>query len=171
MKPENKVKGSQVQGLHNSLRGQGAPRWVRGMLAHPAPPCRHLPGKSAGATCRRAWEDLRGPGGGSLHVGEERPGLGVEGRQAHSQDSGSRPDKTAREDLLLSGSWQTSTIRTANHTVCNLCNWLGICGISRPLNSDWTCRFLSDRTGRESGWSTKRDRSESLGGDGRQGQP
>lgn len=47
--------------------------------------------------------------------------------------------------------------------MCNLCNWLGICGISRPLNSGWTWRFLSDKTGRESGWSPKRDRKSQVG--------
>lgn len=117
-------------------------------------------GDSAGTICRRAWEDIRGLGRGSLCVGEEKPGLGVEGRQAHCQDSGNSLEEAAREDLLLSRSWQTRTIRTANHIVCNLCNWLG--RSQDPSIVAGPARFLSDQPGGESGWSPKRNASESL---------
>lgn len=58
--------------------------------------------------------DIVGQRDGSLHMGEKSLGQRVEGRQADSQDLGSRCEEAAMKDLLLSGSWRARTIRTAN---------------------------------------------------------
>lgn len=80
--------------------------------------------------------DIGGQKDGSLHVREQRQA--GSGRQTGThQDLGSRPEEAAIKDLLLSASWQARTIRAANHTVYNLCNWRGLRENSRPPNSGW----------------------------------
>lgn len=92
--------------------------------------------------------DIVGQRDGSLHMGEKSLGQRVEGRQADSQDLGSRCEEAAMKDLFLSGSWRARTIRTANQDPSM------VAGLS--------CRLLPPKTGEESGWSPKRGRSESL---------
>lgn len=83
------MKGSQVQGLCDGLRGQRAQKGVRVMFDHLT---HHRVCTLPEGVSRYPFIDKPGRTSGAREM---------EGRQAHGQDSGSRPEEAARKDLLL----------------------------------------------------------------------